>query len=109
MGGDHTLYNNMHTSEFMLTALASPNYDYKPRVNAVRPELGAIKIKTMAKGELTLDQYLADPQFRTQGFMLIHKGKIVYEAYLGMRPIDRHIWASAAKTTVGLVASMLVE
>lgn len=26
MGGDHTLYYNMHTSEFMPTALASPNH-----------------------------------------------------------------------------------
>lgn len=41
--------------------------------------------------------------------MLIYKGKIVYESYPGMRPTDRHIWASAAKTTVGLIAAMLVE
>lgn len=109
MGGDHTLYYNMHMSEFMPTALASPNYEYEPLIKAVKPELGKIKLKTKSKGELTLEQYLTEPQFRTQGFMLIHKGKIVYEAYPGMRPTDRHIWASTAKTTVGLVSSMLVE
>ena len=46
MGGDHTLYYNMHMSEFMPTALASPNYAYKPLVKAIRPELGKIKFKT---------------------------------------------------------------
>lgn len=108
MGGDHTLYYNMHMSEFMPTAVASPNYDYKPFSKEIKPELGELKVETQSKGVLSLDQYLAEPQFRTQGFMLVHKGKIVYEAYPGMRPTDRHIWASAAKTTVGLVASMLV-
>ncbi|GAM66773.1 hypothetical protein JCM19236_3103 [Vibrio sp. JCM 19236] len=34
--------------------------------------------------------------------MLIHEGKVVYEAYPGMKPTDRHIWASSSKTTVGL-------
>ena len=109
MGGDHSLYYNMHMSEFMPTELASPNAEYKPLAKAINPELGKVKFKTKVKGELTLDEYVSDPQFRTQGFMLIHQGKIVYEAYPGMKPTDRHIWASAAKTTVGLVASMLVD
>jgi len=109
MGGDHTLYYNMHMSEFMPTALASPNAEYKPLDRAIAKDLGQIKIETKSKGELSLDQYLADPRFRVQGFLLMHRGKIVYDAYPGMRPTDRHIWASAAKTTVGLVAAMLVE
>jgi len=109
MGGDHSLYYNMHMSEFMPTAVASPSHEYQPLVKAINPELGSLKVETETKGEMTMDQYLADPQFRTQGFMLIHKGKIVYEAYPGMKPTDRHIWASAAKTTVGAVIAMLVE
>jgi CubicO group peptidase (beta-lactamase class C family) len=109
MGGDHALYYNMHMNEFMPTAIASPNEEYKPLVKDIHSELSKLKVKTESKGELTMEQYLADPQFRTQGFMLIHKGKIVYEAYPGMKPTDRHIWMSAAKTTVGLVTAMLAE
>ena len=109
MGGDHGLYYNMHMSEFMPTALSSPNTQSKPLERAINPELGKIKVKTKSKGELTLDEYLVDPQFRAQGFMLIHQGRIVYQAYPGMKPTDRHIWASAAKTTAGLVTAMLVE
>ncbi|WP_432454663.1 serine hydrolase domain-containing protein [Agarivorans sp. QJM3NY_29] len=109
MGGDHALYYNMHMSEFMPTAVASPSEHYKPLIKELHPELAQLTVHTESKGEMTMQDYLADPKFRTQGFMLIHKGKIVYEAYPGMKPTDRHIWASAAKTTVGTVVAMLAE
>ena len=109
MGGDHSLYYNMHMSEFLPTALAAPNAEYKPLVKNIDSRLAKLTVNTEAKGELTMEQYLADEQFRTQGFMLIHKGEIVYQAYPGMSPTDTHVWASTAKTTVGAVVAMLVE
>ncbi|WEM45352.1 serine hydrolase (plasmid) [Photobacterium sp. DA100] len=109
MGGDHSLYYNMHMSEFMPTAVVSPSYDYQPLTKNLKPELAKLTVHTETKGEMTMEDYLSAPQFRTQGFMLIHKGEIVYESYPGMKPTDRHIWASAAKTTVGTVVAMLVE
>lgn len=109
MGGDHSFYYNMHMSEFMPTSVVSPSYDYQSLTKNIKPELAKLTVQTETKGEMTMEDYLADPQFRTQGFMLIHKGEIVYEAYPGMKPTDRHIWASAAKTTVGAVVAMLVE
>lgn len=108
MGGDHALYYNANMNEFLTTAIASPNAEYKPLERAITPELDALKVET-SKGELTMQEYLADPQFRTRGFMLIHQGKVVYEAYPGMNPTDRHIWASSAKTTVGLIVAQLAE
>ncbi|TVU61029.1 beta-lactamase family protein [Vibrio atlanticus] len=109
MGGDHSVYYNMHMSEFMPTALAAPNAEYKPLVKNIDSRLAKLTVNTETKGELTMEQYLADEQFRTQGFMLIHKGEIVYQAYPGMSPTDTHVWASTAKTTVGAVVAMLVE
>ena len=41
--------------------------------------------------------------------MMVHKGKVVFEAYPGMTATDVHVWMSAAKTTVGLVSAMLAE
>lgn len=109
MGGDHSVYYNMHMSEFMPTALAAPNAEYKPLVKNIDSRLAKLTANTETKGELTMEQYLADEQFRTQGFMLIHKGEIVYQAYPGMSSTDTHVWASTAKTTVGAVVAMLVE
>ncbi|MGI9276440.1 MAG: serine hydrolase domain-containing protein [Endozoicomonas sp.] len=109
MGGDHAVYYNMYMNEFTQSALAAPNEEYKPLVKNINPELGKMKVETKSKGKLTLDEYMADDRFRTQGFMLVHKGEIVYQAYPGMNPTDRHIWASSAKTTVGLIMSQLVD
>ncbi|WP_375748247.1 serine hydrolase domain-containing protein [Vibrio sp. HN007] len=58
-------------------------------------------------GELTLDEVLADPRSRMKGVLVIHKGKIVYEQYPGMRDTDNHFWASTTKTMVSLVIAQL--
>ncbi|PMH37535.1 serine hydrolase [Vibrio sp. 10N.286.49.B3] len=109
MGGDHAVYYSMKAEEFLPSTLVSPNEEYKPLVKEINKDLGNIKVQTQAKGELTMDEYMAEPHFRTQGFMLIHEGKIVYEAYPGMNPTDRHVWMSSAKTTVGLVVAQMVK
>lgn len=41
--------------------------------------------------------------------MMVHQGKVIFEAYPGMTETDVHFWASAATTTVGLVSAMLAE
>jgi len=95
-------------SELRPTAIASPNYDYKPLERNILPELGEIKVVT-SKGELTLNEYMVHPLFRAQAVIFIHKGKVVYESYPGIKRTDRKIWASSAKTMVGLILAMLVE
>jgi CubicO group peptidase (beta-lactamase class C family) len=108
MAGDHALYYNLHMSEMMETAVASPSMQYKPLERDIRPELGNLKAKT-SKGELTLNEYAVHPHFRLQALIFIYKGKVVFETYPGIKPTDQKIWASSAKTTVGLVMAMLVE
>jgi hypothetical protein len=108
MAGDHALYYNLHMSEFMATGVASPNRDYRPLERDIRLELEDIKTNT-SKGEMTLKEYSVHPQFRLQAMIFVHKGKVVYETYPGMKPSDRKIWASCAKTTVGLIMAMLVS
>jgi CubicO group peptidase (beta-lactamase class C family) len=109
MGGDHTLYYLMNFSSVLRTDLAKPNVDYKPLDYALDQRIGKIKIQTESAGELTLDDYTIHPTFRHQGVLMLHKGKIVYEAYPGMSPVDFHWWASASKTITGLMTSILVE
>lgn len=109
MGGDHTLYYLLNFSTVLRTDISKPNADYKPLDYALDESIGKIKIKTMSEGELTLDDYIAHPTFRLQGILMLHKGKVVYEAYPGMSSVDFHWWASASKTITGLLAAMLVE
>ncbi|WP_082863391.1 serine hydrolase [Oleiphilus sp. HI0080] len=107
MAGDHSLYYNLHMSEMMQTGIASPNMAYKPLVRDIKPELAALTTQT-GQGELSLAEYVEHPIFKLQAIIFVHKGKVVYEAYPGMKPSDRKIWASSAKTTVGLIMAMLV-
>ncbi|MGE5264473.1 MAG: serine hydrolase domain-containing protein [Acidobacteriota bacterium] len=109
MGGDDALYYGLHMPEFLPTAMSMPNVKYKPLEYKLDARVGALKQKTDSKGELTLDQYVKDPTFRHQGVVMVHKGKVIFEAYPGMNPTDVHFWASSGKTTVGLVMAQMAE
>lgn len=108
MGGDHALYYAMHLDEFMPSAEASPNIEYKTLERNLRPELLNLKQST-SQGDLSLEDYMVDPLYRAQAMIMVHKGKVVYESYPGMRPTDRHLTASTAKITVGLVLMQLIS
>ena len=107
MAGDHALYYAMHLEEFMPSAEASPNINYKPLERDLRPELRHLTTTT-SKGEMALQDYMTDPLYRAQAMIMVHKGKVVYEAYPGMRPTDRHLTASTGKITVGAVLMQLI-
>jgi CubicO group peptidase (beta-lactamase class C family) len=109
MGGDHTLYYLLNFSSIMRTDLSMPNAEYVPLEKAINAEIGKIKIKTKSEGELSLDEYIVHSTFRHQAVLMLHKGKVVHEAYPGMSPADIHWWASASKTIVGLTTALLVE
>ncbi|AJG24369.1 serine hydrolase domain-containing protein [Cupriavidus basilensis] len=54
-----------------------------------------------------LADYLRDTH--TDGFIVLHKGRIVLERYLdGFGPAQPHIWASMTKSVTGLMAAMLI-
>ncbi|MCB1231836.1 MAG: beta-lactamase family protein [Verrucomicrobiae bacterium] len=107
MGGDHALYYNLHLSEVLPTATSKPSELYKPLEKRLNPEVGNKVTFPVKEGELTINEYVVHPHHRLQGVLMIHKGKIVYEAYPGMNPMDLHAWMSPGKTTVGLVMAQL--
>jgi len=107
LGGDHALYYNLHLSEVLHTAVSKPHPLYRPLDRALDPEVGDKVSFTTKEGELTLNQYVVHPNHRMQAVVMVHEGKIVYEAYPGMNPMDQHVWMSPGKATVGLVIAQL--
>ncbi len=107
LGGDHALYYNLHLSEVLHTAVSKPHPLYRPLDRALDPEVGDKVTFTTKEGELTLNQYVVHPNHRMQAVVMVHEGKIVYEAYPGMNPMDQHVWMSPGKATVGLVIAQL--
>jgi CubicO group peptidase (beta-lactamase class C family) len=107
MGGDHAIYYNLHMSEMLHTAVSKPNKLYRPLDKALNPELGNNVSFPVKEGNLTLNEYVVHPNHRVQAVVMIHEGKIVYETYPGMNPMDQHVWMSPGKATVGLVIAQL--
>ncbi len=110
MGGDHALYYSSHLSEFVPMALTPPVGDVS---RLQRNPIPSVKETTFVRGNgstsIPLDEYVMNGKMRVRAVMILHKGKVVYEAYPGLNPDQPHLWASVAKTTVGLLASMLEE
>lgn len=109
LGGDHALYYNQNLAEFLPTAYSSPHPEFLPLERAIDDSIAKEVKFTVKEGELTLGDYIVHPNHRVQGVMMIHKGKVVFEEYPGMNPMDRHVWMSPGKATVGLIMGMLAE
>ncbi len=114
--GDHTLtegaddgaYAITHLSEVLPVALVHRNGQVSMLESAPRPEIAEV-IATTALGTMTLRAMMDDKRSRMRAIVVVHKGKVVFEEYLGIRPWDNHIWSSAAKSLNGLMAHLLVE
>ena len=68
--------------------------------------IGEVTVKTPA-GMMPLDEVIVHEKSRIQGFIVVHKGKIVYEKYPGMDENDNHIWYSVSKTLPATILSIL--
>ncbi|CAD9227185.1 Putative hydrolase [Burkholderia cenocepacia] len=71
------------------------------------PGLDALPV-TIGGETLTLDAYLRATH--TDGFIVLRRGRIVYERYFdGFRPDQPHAWASMTKSVTGLLAAQMIE
>lgn len=110
MGGDHALYYTSHLPEFLSMAVTPPVGETS---RLERSLVASVKKTTFVRGNgstsIPLDEYVMNGKARVQAVMILHKGKVVYEANPGLEPEQPHFWASVSKSTVGLLASMLAE
>lgn len=71
-------------------------------------DLGSVSVTAMGGAPMTFEQALQKTY--TDGIVVLHKGKIVYERYFGAGAPDRpHLGASLTKSFVGTLATMLVS
>lgn len=109
MGGDVSAYLNVRLAEYMRTAVIPMRQPMMPLGKRPMPKVGLIEAETEHFGRLTLDAFLARSDSYAQGFLVVHKGDIVYEQYPQMRREDHHLWMSAAKPTASLIIDMLIS
>jgi len=69
--------------------------------------LDTLPVKSVAGRDCTLSEFLAETY--TDGILVIHRGKIVFENYLSsMKPRTLHLSQSVAKSVVGMTAGILI-
>ena len=95
-------------SQIFPTAMAPNRQVAKMMSSDIMPQIGEITAIT-SLGDLKLDEFLNHPKSFARGFVVVHKGKIVYEQYPGMLEDDSHITASAAKVFASLLVEVLIE
>lgn len=103
---DHNLYYHRHWPEFVphnVVSRAGPVRElaYDPDQRVGQAEAAS------PLGRMTLDELLAAPNSRVEGWIVVHEGEIVYEQYPGMRDTDNHIWMSSSKTVISLLIGLL--
>ncbi len=70
------------------------------------PKGDALDLNTVKSGASTVTDFLRGTS--TDGFLVMHQGKIVAETYPNMRETSRHILFSVSKSVTGTLAGILV-
>ncbi|CAG2142336.1 6-aminohexanoate-dimer hydrolase [Cupriavidus yeoncheonensis] len=96
-----------HTRE--LSPTAGIRRSARPQPMPVQSVKGLDLVSFELDGKtIRIDEYLR--QTHTDGFIVLHEGRIVYERYFDGFGVDQlHIWASMTKSLTGLLAAMLVD
>jgi CubicO group peptidase (beta-lactamase class C family) len=105
-GADDGAYAITHLSEVLPTAIVHRNGQVAMLESAPIPGIENVVARTDL-GTMTLREMMNDRRSRMRAIAVVHKGKLVYENYIGIRSWDNHIWASATKSVVGLVSYLL--
>lgn len=104
-GQDFSRFAYLNTSQFFPHAVIPRAGPISELTSATDARIGKIRANT-AEGEMTLDEW-------TSGFLdaciVIKDGKIIYEKYPRMRPLDKHIWWSVSKSVAGTIVGLLEE
>lgn len=106
--GNAGSYAASRLSENLPTAIVH-RYGSVSQLNySLMPKIGDV-VATTILGTMTLNEMIEDERSRLKAIAVIHKGKLVFEKYIGIRDWDNHLWASATKILVGTLAHIVSE
>lgn len=97
-----------HIRELQPTREVSRGRESVAALQVAPVDLADRSYKVSGDREITLDEWLEEAA--TDSFLVLHKGKVVYERYLnGQRESTQHQMFSATKSFVGTLALMLID
>lgn len=106
-GGELSRFVYLHPSQFFPAAVIHRRGIVSELVYDLNPEVGTYNLSLGPDSSRTLDQYIAESPI--DGFIVLHQGRIVYEAYPRMQPQDSHLLFSVTKAIVGTAVGILED
>jgi CubicO group peptidase (beta-lactamase class C family) len=104
-GGDLSRFVYLHSSEVFPAAIVKRGGPVFVLGKNLRPEIAGFIVGGAKNPGKTLGELLASSKL--DGFIIVHRGRIVFEAYPRMRPDDRHLLFSVSKVFVGTLVGIL--
>jgi CubicO group peptidase (beta-lactamase class C family) len=104
-GGPLTRYVFLNMSEFWSHSIIDRNGPVRQLAPTARQDVANFITRTSA-GEMRLVEYMDQPT--VDGMIVLHQGRVVYEAYPRMHAYDKHLYMSVSKpfasTLIGILA-----
>jgi CubicO group peptidase (beta-lactamase class C family) len=107
-GGDISRFAYLHTSEIFPSAVIHRSGPVSELAVVPDSRVGAYRVKVENGREETLSEYIS-ADHGIDGFIVVHHGRIVYEAYPRMRMQDKHLLASVTKVFIGAAVGILED
>lgn len=105
-GGPLMRYVFLNMSEFWNHSLISRGEETRELPPTLRADVAAFTTRTDA-GEMPLSHYVQ--QSTVNGALVLHEGRIVFEAYPRMRKTDKHLYMSVSKGHAATLIAILED
>lgn len=102
-------YSYLHLGEFLPQAIIFRDGNVSLLEQKPDKKVSEITLTKKDGKSLSLENMINDKASPVQGVMVLHRGKVVFEQYPGMRKNDNHVWMSNAKPVASLLIAQLEE
>jgi len=101
-------YSYLHLASQLPHATIYRDGPVKPLQRRLDNQLGRLSVEWRDVRQ-SVDEVVLAESSPVRGVMVVHKGRVVYEQFPGMRPFDNHVWMSNAKPVASLLIAQLAE
>lgn len=102
-------YSYFHLGEFLPQAIIFREGNVSLLKQKPDQKVGKTTLTKEDGKSLSLENMINDKASPVQGVMVLHRGKVAFEQYPGMRKNDNHVWMSNAKPVASLLIAQLEE
>ena len=106
VSGPDMAWNNKNLHQIVPTVNVYRNGPVSELEVAEDPRIAAFPVVT-PEGTMPYARYLASDESTTMGVVVLHQGRIVFEAYPRMQAHEKPIWWSVTKVLVSTVIAIL--